>query len=88
MTRSTKAERLHMATVAALGCVLCRRPAEIHHVRHLGARRNHMDVLPLCSEHHRTGGHGVAIHAGRETWADKHGSEDEWLLWVAEEVGR
>lgn len=66
------AERKHMNKVAQLGCAVCWRlhgphePAEVelHHARRgtgMGQRSSHMDVLPLCAEHHRgnTGVHGL-----------------------------
>jgi hypothetical protein len=69
---TTKDEQRHMSLVAELGCVVCRRiygphepgPVELHHPRTgvgMGRRANHMDVLPLCVEHHRgkTGIHGL-----------------------------
>jgi hypothetical protein len=69
----TKAEKLHLSRVAALGCIVCRNldyaesPAEI--IRSSGTglsvRADNFHVIPLCHAHHRTGGYGVAIHAGR-----------------------
>jgi hypothetical protein len=67
---TTVAEKKHMDRVAYLGCVVCRRmgyegtPAELHHPRAgtgAGRRSSHMDVIPLCPEHHRgkTGLHGL-----------------------------
>jgi hypothetical protein len=67
---TTAAEKKHMDRVAYLGCVVCRRmgyegtPAELHHPRAgtgAGRRASHMDVIPLCPEHHRgkTGLHGL-----------------------------
>jgi hypothetical protein len=44
-------------------------------------------VIPLCHAHHRTGGHGVAVHAGRRTWEDKFGTEDELLTQTLIELG-
>jgi hypothetical protein len=78
-----------MAAVAELGCIACivmdiiDSPAEIHHVRFkAGAsqRSSHMDVIGLCPPHHnRPFTHGVAIHAGQETWEKKYGTEEELL---------
>ena len=66
--------------VADLGCIICRRPAEIHHLRAgMGMGQRSADVIPLCPEHHRTGGHGVAFHAGRKTWETQFGTETELL---------
>ena len=84
----TKAEKHHMARVAALGCIVCRNlgyegsPADLHHPRlgvGAGRRSSHYDVIPLCPLHHRTGVRGIAIHAGRETWEAKYGTEAELL---------
>lgn len=80
----TAAERRHLDRVAALGCIVCINlghadsPAEIHHPRAgqgMGQRASHFDAIPLCPLHHRTGGHGVAIHAGQKTWEKKYGTE-------------
>jgi len=67
---TTVAEKKHMDRVADLGCAVCRRmgyegtPTELHHPRAgtgAGRRASHMDVIPLCPEHHRgkTGLHGL-----------------------------
>ena len=83
-----KADREHLSRVAELGCIACRvmgyvdTPAEIHHLRTgvgKGMRNNHRMVLPLCPHHHRTGPHGEAFHAGKQTWQDKFGTEEELL---------
>jgi len=66
---STAAEKLHLARVAGLGCILCSHlglgtsPAEIHHARtrHGWGRSSHMDVIPLCWRHHR--GEPGGIHS-------------------------
>lgn len=63
-----------MGRVAEMGCALCRHlgfgatPAELHHPRSnagIGQRASHMDVIPLCYEHHRgaTGLHGLGKRA-------------------------
>ena len=73
-------DRRHLSAVADLGCCICGKPAEIHHVRHFGEKRKHSKVIPLCPEHHRLG--SGAIHSGRASWEFKHGAEDDWLEWV------
>lgn len=87
------AERLHLSRVASLGCIVCRiaghefSPAEIHHPRTgmgMSQRASHFDAIPLCHFHHRTGGHGLAIHAGQKTWEAKFGTEKELLAQVKE----
>lgn len=84
----TKTERAHMARVAALGCIACRKlgeftpQVELHHVRMgngIGQRASNLEVIPLCHPHHRTGGHGVAFHAGQRTWEATFGTEYELL---------
>lgn len=78
----TKAERDHMARVAALGCLICRGPAEVHHITTcvgMGQRASHYETISLCGRHHRTGGFGVAIHAGKKTWESIYGTELELL---------
>lgn len=75
-------ERQHLGKVAAIGCIICRMPAEIHHVRSgmgMGQRNTNFNVIPLCHKHHRTGGHGVALHAGKKTFEEKFGTELELL---------
>ena len=75
-------ERLHLAKVASLGCLICKTPAEIHHLRTgmgMGQRNSNGNVIPLCHTHHRTGGHGTAIHAGQKTWEANFGTELELL---------
>jgi len=81
----TAAEKRHLDRVAALGCCVCGAPAEVHHVRRYGEPRDHMRVIPLCPRHHRTGGCGEAIHAGRQSW--RYGTETEWLGWVRNAIG-
>lgn len=92
----TKAEREHMTRVGRLGCIVCLNldygptPAELHHPRAgqgTGQKASHMDVIPLCPTHHRTGGHGVAIHAGQKTWEAKFGTEAELLAQIIKITG-
>lgn len=92
----TKSEKLHLERVAELGCIVCRNlnlgdsPAEIHHCSGgtgLSVRADNFHVIPLCHAHHRTGGHGVAIHAGRRTWEKNFGSEAQLLEQVNKELG-
>jgi hypothetical protein len=60
----TAAERAHLGRVAALGCLLCQAPAEVHHIREgqgMAQRASHWLTVPLCPEHHRgsDGLHGL-----------------------------
>jgi len=83
----TKDEKRHLSAVAELGCAVCRRmgyegtPAEIHHKRAgtgAGRRSSHMDVLPLCPQHHRgsDGIHGLGTKGFAKHW----GFDEEDLL--------
>src|SRR3546814_20403026 len=52
----------HMARVAAMGCIICGGPAEVHHVRTGNQGRDDARVVPLCPFHHRDsrmGFHGL-----------------------------
>jgi hypothetical protein len=66
----TNKEKAHLASVASLGCILCRHldlgetPAEIHHPREdqgMSERASNWLAIPLCPEHHRgdSGVHGL-----------------------------
>jgi len=92
----TKAEKNHLERVVALGCIVCKSlgyediPAEIHHCSKgtgLAVRADNYHVIPLCALHHRLGGYGVAIHAGRKTWEQKYGTESDLLAQVNAELG-
>lgn len=74
----TRRER-YTDKVARHGCMVCGSPAAIHHVRRHGIPRDKAPIIPLCGAHHQTGGRGVAIHAGRETFEANFGSELEMV---------
>lgn len=73
-----KAEKVHLERVAALGCLICRRPAQIHHIREgqgIGQRASNFLVIPLCPEHHQDGPAGVAFHASPRQFEMMYGTE-------------
>lgn len=77
-----KAERAHLSKVADLGCIICRGIAEIHHIRTgmgMAQRNTNFNVIPLCANHHRTGGYGIAFHAGKKAFEQKYGTELQLL---------
>jgi hypothetical protein len=83
-----RAEQTHMGRVAALGCIVCQNiyglqsMPEIHHIRAgqgAGQRASNYDTIPLCPQHHRLGGYGVAIHAGQKEFEKRYGTETELL---------
>ncbi len=83
-------EKAHIKKVVALGCIVCRNmgveqlPCEVHHINSggMGLRSSNFEIIGLCSIHHRLGGHGVAIHAGKETFEAQFGTEIELLKQV------
>ena len=85
-----KSEKEHLNKVASMGCVVCINlgygpsPAEVHHIGNgtMGKRASNFEVIPLCAQHHRLGGYGVAVHAGRKTWEQNFGTEKELLAQV------
>jgi hypothetical protein len=87
-------DRQHLGKVAAIGCIVCINefgfdtPPEIHHIANgtMGKRNNNFNVIPLCHLHHRTGGHGVAVHQGRKTWEANFGTEQDLLKQVMEMI--
>lgn len=90
----TKAEREHIAKVVELGCIACSEfgiegsPAEAHHIGNgtMGKRAGNYEVIPLCPSHHRLGGHGVAVHAGRKAFESNYGAEKELLAKTLERL--
>lgn len=87
----TKSEKRYLNAVSQIGCVVdgCGSPGEIHHPRFsagIGQRAPHWLGICLCPAHHRTGGHGVAIHAGLQTFESLYGTEEELLARTIERV--
>ncbi|MDQ7101923.1 Ref family recombination enhancement nuclease [Serratia sp. MF2] len=84
----TKKEKEHLEKLVELGCIVCLNEfevyslPEIHHIRSgqgAAQRSDDSEAIGLCHPHHRTGGPGVAIHAGQKTWQAKFGTERELL---------
>ena len=73
---ATKAEREHMSKVASLGCWICQRPANVHHIRPIGLgigrRSSHYDTIPLCHSHHVG---NFSIHNCKQQFEDMYGKE-------------
>ena len=85
----TAAEKRYFAAVVELGCCICKMPPEIHHKTGagMGIRAHNSDVMPLCPDHHRLGMNDkLAIHAGVETWEDRHGTQDYWIEWTQDQI--
>lgn len=84
-----KEEKLHYDRLSRLGCIACRTlnygfsPSEIHHIRYQAgtAKKSPFNMaIPLCPNHHRLGGYGVAIHAGRRGFEAAIGMTELELL--------
>lgn len=74
----TAAQKRRHDLIADYGCIVCRMPANIHHVR-AGqgmSQRNHDKVLPLCHLHHQ-GAEGY--HKNRVDFETENGSELELM---------
>lgn len=80
-----------MSKVAELGCIACLRngyetpDVELHHIRSgqgMGQKASNYDVIGLCPPHHRTGGYGIAFHAGKKAFESQFGTEQELLAQV------
>ena len=78
-----------------VGCVACivmgfhGSPSEIHHMRDgvgIAQRSPDSRALPLCAAHHRTGGHGIAFHAGKQAFEQNYGTELNLLALAHQEV--
>ena len=85
-------ERRHIRRVIALGCIVCGAPAELHHIRSLaagsgtGLKVTHFETIGLCPSHHRTGGYGIAFHAGPEIWEKTFGRQEDLLAQILKEL--
>lgn len=90
MAKQTAKSRAYMGLVANLPCVVCGTwPVEVHHKTGagMGLRASDYDTIPLCPAHHRTGGPGVAIHAGTRTWEEKYGTQDDHIRETQRKLG-
>ena len=86
-----KAEEVHLGRVAALGCCICGRAAEVHHVKDgqgTGRKASDFETIPLCPDHHRLGGQGVAFHQGPKIWEKTFGRQRDMLAQVMRELER
>lgn len=87
-------EQQHLDAVASLGCCICRRPAQAHHIRGLSSgtgmarKATDYETIPLCADHHTDGGPGVAYHALPETWESKYGTQLYFLELTLQRIAR
>lgn len=88
MAKPTAKDKRYFTKVVELGCCICQQEPEIHHETGAGLalKSSNEDVMPLCHRHHRTGGYGVAIHAGVKEWEKIHGTQKHWIKWTKEKA--
>ena len=86
---ATKAEREHMSKVASLGCLVCQRPANVHHIRPIGLgignRSSHYETIPLCYDHHQG---QFSIHNSKQEFEAMYGTEKQLLQKTLQELIR
>jgi hypothetical protein len=84
---ATKDEREHMSKVASLGCLICQRPANVHHIRPIGLgmgkRSSHYQTIPLCYDHHQG---QFSIHNCKQEFEDTYGTEKQLLQKTLKEI--
>ena len=84
---ATKLEREHLSKVASLGCLVCQRPANVHHIRPIGLgigmRSGHYQTIPLCHDHHQG---QFSIHNCKEQFEAMYGTEEELLHRTLKEI--
>ena len=85
---ATKAEREHLSKVASLGCLICQKPSNVHHIRSIGLvgiglRSSHYHTIPLCREHHQG---QFSIHNCKEQFESMYGTEQEMLQKTLREI--
>ena len=94
----TPAQR-HMALVASLGCVVCRRlgfgnvPAQVHHIAEGSGLRSDFAVAPLCNDHHDpyktgTGFHGMGTERFCKLFRVPGETEYGLLVWTNEDIAK
>lgn len=85
---TTKDDKEHLGRVAALGCVICGCPANVHHMRTgkgMGQRASHYETFPLCHYHHQ-GSMGIH-HMGTKAWQAMFGRELDFVNEVNARLG-
>jgi len=71
-----------MGKVAALGCLVCDSPANVHHIRTERIKSDFL-VVPLCRDHHQG---AFSIHNSKEQFTGIYGSELHLLAETLEKL--
>jgi len=80
-------EKQWVRYISELGCIVCRlngiySPADIHHILRNGRRQTHLETIPLCFTHHRSGLNSevaVSRHPHKREFEKRYGTENELL---------
>ena len=78
-----KEKQIRFQALAENGCIICMRPAEIHHLigykySSLSKKADDINTIPLCVVHHR-GGQGIH-HMGMRAWEKVYGTQESLLV--------
>lgn len=86
-----KQRKARFDALAEYGCVICRMPPQIHHLKgyefgsSMGKKAPDEMTIPLCMNHHE--GKNGFHHLGKETWEKQYGTQRYWLNEVNKRLG-
>jgi len=84
---ATRLEKEHLNKVASLGCLVCQRPANVHHIRPVGTgmgrKSNSYQTIALCRDHHQG---QFSIHNCKQEFEAMYGTEHEMLQRTLKEI--
>jgi len=86
-------QKAHLNRVAAVGCLVCNGPAEIHHVRTGLQAKDDRRVVPLCAGHHRHNADSFHQLGSADLFHKVHGidlvreADWQWTISVNEGLG-
>lgn len=84
-----------MDDITQLGCCVCHRqfnvttPAEVHHIDGKTKQGAHLNSIPLCYKHHRSGEDNASYtsrHPFKKRFEDRYGSQKSLLEWTQKKV--
>lgn len=85
-----KERKARFEALVELGCLVCQRPPQIHHLRGhefgcgMGLKSGDQFTIPLCNDHHNG---GFSIHKTQDAFEAKHGTGAELLRITNEKIG-
>jgi hypothetical protein len=88
--RKTLAHLKRFQSIADMGCCICQKPCQIHHLiglsyKGLSQKADNRFTIGLCVDHH-TGREGIHI-IGKKTWETAYGTQEEHLKVVDSTIG-